>query len=132
MWSCDEAEIGNPGARHKTPWISDAIIGQGICRSCDVLFNSSAQGAFLWYVSPERLPSMEIRGLSSERIKSTTHIWGCLVLTSIVLPIYQSGTVTYVSPDNDLLDVSHMGSVKKQPFVNGRICGKLGTERGPE
>ena len=75
---------------------------------------------------------MEIRGLSCERIKSTTHIWGFLVLTSIVLPIYQSGTVTYVSPDNDLLDVSHMGSVKKQPFVNGRICGKSGMENGPE
>ena len=75
---------------------------------------------------------MEIRGLSCERIKSTTHIWGFLVLTSIVLPIYQSGTVTYVSPDNDLLDVSHMGSVKKQPFVYGRICGKSGTENGPK
>ena len=75
---------------------------------------------------------MEIRGLSCERIKSTTHIWGFLIMTSIVLPIYQSGTVTYVSPDKDLLDVSHMGSVKKQPFVNGRICGKSGTENGPE
>ena len=102
MWSCDEGAIGIPGARRKMPWNAIAIIGQGICRSCDVFFNRSAQGAFLWYVSPERLPSMEIRGLSCERIKSTTHIWGFLVLTSIVLPIYQSGKVTYVSPNRDL------------------------------
>ena len=56
MWSCDEAAIGIPGARHKMPWNATAIIGQGICRSWDVLFNRSVQSAFLWDVSLKRVP----------------------------------------------------------------------------
>ena len=56
MWSCDEAAIGIPGARHKMPWKAKAIIGQGICRLWDILFNSSVQSACLWDVSPKRVP----------------------------------------------------------------------------
>ena len=59
------------------------------------------------------------------------NILGFLVLTSIVVPIYQSGKVIYVNPESDLLDVSQMGSLKKQPFDNGRLCEKSGMENGP-
>ena len=102
MWSCDEGAIGIPGARHKMPWNAIAIIGQGICRSWDVSFKRSVQNHFCGMFRPRELQLMEIRGMSCGRIECTTHILGFLVLTSLVVPIYQSGKVTYISPNRDV------------------------------
>ena len=85
----------------------------------------------MWDVSPKRIP---IDGdsryeLWANRMHKT--YFGFLVLTSIVVPIYQSGKVIYVNPESDLLDVSQMGSLKKQPSDNARLCEKSGMENGP-
>ena len=69
--------------------------------------------------------------MSCGGIQCTKHILHFLVLTSIVVPIYQSGKVIYENLDSDLLDVSQMGSLKKQPSDNARLCEKSGMENGP-
>ena len=51
---------------------------------------------------PREFQLMEIRSMSCGQMECTAYILGVLVLTLIVVPIYQSGKVTYVSPDNDL------------------------------
>ena len=84
------------------PWNANEIIGQGICRSWDVLFNRSVQNHFCGMFRPRDFQLMEIRGMSCGRIECTKHILGFLVLTSIVVLIYQSAKATDVSPDSDL------------------------------
>ena len=51
---------------------------------------------------PRDFPLMEIRSMSCGRIECTKHILGFLVLTSIVVLMFQSGKVADVSPDSDL------------------------------
>ena len=101
MWPCDEAAIGIPGARHKIPWNAKAIIGQGMCRLWDMVFNSSVQSACLWDVSPKRVP---IDGDSQYELWASRMQKTYLGFSRIdlVVLIYQSVKFTYVSPDSDV------------------------------
>ena len=103
MWSCDEAAIGISGAGHKMPWNTIAIIGQGICRSWDVLFNRSVQTAFLWDVSPLRFPidGDSLYELLPNRMHNTSFGFSCIDLDCCAS--------ISVRKSYDLLDVSQIG-----------------------
>ena len=132
MWSCDEGAIGIPGARHKMPWNANAIIGQGICRSWDVLFNRSVQSAFLWDVSPKRDPTDgdSRYELWANRMHKTYFGFSCVDLTCCAnISVRNSYRL---KSRQRFVGCFAYGVRKETIFVHGAICGKSDMESGPK
>ena len=132
MWSCDEVAIGIRGARHKTPWNANSIIGQGICRSCDVLFNRSVQSVFLWDVSPKRFPidGDSLYELWANRMHKTYFVFSCIDLDCCA---YISVRKSYICKSKQRFVGCFAYGVREETiFVHGAICGKSDMENGPK